>query len=186
MDGDAESLGWIITRLTPLLRSQAAYRLGGTLGEAVDADDVVSEAWLATIPRLTGLEIRGPRATPVLLAYLSTVVRNATNRRLRHFLTHGTVPLEQPEETEDVRDLLRNAMAREEVAEVARHLEDLSPSDREIVILRAVEGLSNGEAAEHLGLDPRIASKRYERALKRLRDRCGDSAFSEIPIEEPN
>jgi RNA polymerase sigma-70 factor (ECF subfamily) len=42
--------------------------------------------------------------------------------------------------------------------------------DREILALRHFEQLSNGEAAEVLGLDKSATSKRYTRALLRLKD----------------
>jgi len=42
--------------------------------------------------------------------------------------------------------------------------------DREILILRHFEELTNGEVAAKLGLSKAAASKRYTRALGRLRD----------------
>ena len=42
--------------------------------------------------------------------------------------------------------------------------------DREVLILRHFEELSNAEAAEVLGIKPTAAINRYVRALKRLRD----------------
>jgi RNA polymerase sigma-70 factor (ECF subfamily) len=49
-------------------------------------------------------------------------------------------------------------------------LNTLSPLDREVLALRHFEHLSNAEAAQSLGLTTSAASKRYLRALKRLRD----------------
>jgi RNA polymerase sigma-70 factor (ECF subfamily) len=49
-------------------------------------------------------------------------------------------------------------------------LNTLNPVDREILALRHFEHLSNAEAAQTLGLEPSAASKRYLRALKRLKD----------------
>ena len=45
--------------------------------------------------------------------------------------------------------------------------------DREILALRHFEGLSNGEAAQVLGLSKTAANNRYVRALGRLRDPLG-------------
>lgn len=45
----------------------------------------------------------------------------------------------------------------------------LSDQDREIVALRQFEGLSNEEAASELGIETSAASKRFLRALARLR-----------------
>jgi RNA polymerase sigma-70 factor (ECF subfamily) len=41
--------------------------------------------------------------------------------------------------------------------------------DREVLALRHFEELSNGETAEILGIQPAAASKRYVRALARLK-----------------
>ena len=41
--------------------------------------------------------------------------------------------------------------------------------DREILALRHFEELTNSEAAEELGIQPKAASIRYVRALARLR-----------------
>jgi RNA polymerase sigma-70 factor (ECF subfamily) len=46
-------------------------------------------------------------------------------------------------------------------------LNSSEPIDREVLVLRNVEELSNGEAAAVLGLDKSAASKRYARALIR-------------------
>jgi RNA polymerase sigma-70 factor (ECF subfamily) len=45
----------------------------------------------------------------------------------------------------------------------------LGERDREILIMRNLEGLSNQEAAEALQIDAVAASQRYGRALLRLR-----------------
>jgi RNA polymerase sigma-70 factor, ECF subfamily len=54
-------------------------------------------------------------------------------------------------------------------ARVLEALEQLEPLDREILALRHFEGLSNEDAALELGIEPAAASKRYVRALQRLR-----------------
>jgi RNA polymerase sigma-70 factor (ECF subfamily) len=61
-------------------------------------------------------------------------------------------------------------------------LEQLEEIDREVLVLRHLEELSNNEAAHILGIDKYAASKRYLRALERLRgvlqttDQAGESA----------
>ena len=62
------------------------------------------------------------------------------------------------------------AAQREELrARVLEALEELDEVDREIVALRHFEGLSNEDAAAELGIEPPAASKRFVRALVRLR-----------------
>jgi RNA polymerase sigma-70 factor (subfamily 1) len=58
----------------------------------------------------------------------------------------------------------------EQIALVQQTLEQLPELDREIIALRHFEELSNNETAEFLSIEPSAASKRYLRALKRLRE----------------
>jgi RNA polymerase sigma-70 factor (ECF subfamily) len=48
-------------------------------------------------------------------------------------------------------------------------LDAMDPTDREVLALRHFEGLTNAEAAAALGLSVSAASKRYVRAVERLR-----------------
>ncbi len=48
-------------------------------------------------------------------------------------------------------------------------LNSMDPVDREVLVLRHCEELTNTEAAEVLGIETSAASKRYIRALRRLR-----------------
>lgn len=61
------------------------------------------------------------------------------------------------------------AVRGEAVSELARALEQLEEIDREVLVLRHLEELSNNEVAHILGIDKYAASKRYLRALERLR-----------------
>ncbi|MBQ5665097.1 MAG: hypothetical protein IIV41_04420, partial [Akkermansia sp.] len=57
----------------------------------------------------------------------------------------------------------RQAMAR-------RVLAQLSANDREILELRHFEEMGNAECAAVLGIEPKAASIRYVRALKRFQE----------------
>jgi RNA polymerase sigma-70 factor (ECF subfamily) len=48
-------------------------------------------------------------------------------------------------------------------------LNSMDAIDREVVVLRHFEELNNTEAAEVLGIEPAAASKRYIRAIRRLK-----------------
>ena len=63
----------------------------------------------------------------------------------------------------------RAAMRGEMQARLEDMLTRLDPLDREILALRHYEELTNNETAEELGVTPAAASKRYIRALERLR-----------------
>ena len=52
-----------------------------------------------------------------------------------------------------------------------------------IIILRGIEQQPTEQVAEILGITPKAVSKRYSRALQRLRDSLPESVSSE-PIDE--
>ena len=69
------------------------------------------------------------------------------------------------------------AAVREEVREhLLECLEKMNETDREILALRHFEQLTNTEAAYELGLDVSTTSKRYARALVRLKKALGPRA----------
>ena len=49
-------------------------------------------------------------------------------------------------------------------------LNRMDPLDREVLVLRHYEQMTNGDAAAALGLSHSAASKRYARAVERLRE----------------
>ena len=57
-------------------------------------------------------------------------------------------------------------------------IEDLVEDDREILLMRHFEQLTNTEAAEALGLSPAAAGMRHLRALRRLKGQLENSASS--------
>ena len=56
------------------------------------------------------------------------------------------------------------------MAGIEQALEQMDDIDREVLVLRHFEELTNQETAETLGLQKSAASNRYIRALKRLRE----------------
>ena len=74
--------------------------------------------------------------------------------------------------------------SRDEVgAALDECLASLPEKDRAVVLLRAVEGLSNQEAAEEIGEPATTVSHRYRRALEKLRRIVPNSFLDELSSE---
>ena len=69
------------------------------------------------------------------------------------------------------------------VDRVTRELDSLDGASRTVVILRGIKGLSNQEVAELLDELPNTVSRRYARALERLRDRFPPETFEALDKE---
>ena len=71
-------------------------------------------------------------------------------------------------------------LAKQELARrVNRAVGELVETDREILLMRNFEGLTNREVSQVLGISPGAASQRYGRALLRLRSILVNSGLSE-------
>src|SRR5262245_27857845 len=182
--GDRESLGWIVTRFSPLLRAQAAWRLGPLAGQ-VDVDDVVAEAWLVMLKRRNDLVLDGRRATPRLLSFLGSTTLNLVNKRIetavkqRRRMAPPPEPGREAGVLDGLADTVTGAMTGAAREEIGRKLDaclaELPQKDREVILLRAVEGLTNVEAAQELAEAPNTVSHRYRRAIEKLRAIVPDS-----------
>jgi RNA polymerase sigma factor (sigma-70 family) len=188
IDGDGESLGWIVERLSPLLRMQAEYRIPERLRSLYDPQDVVADVWLAAMPKLGSLSARSDRWTPVLVRYLSTAVLRRVNELYRKHLLNKPLREAVPEESSvglnalpaPVSGAITRAERGETQAAVREAIEGLEAKEREIVILRGIEQLTNLEASDFLGETPGTLAMRYHRAMARLRARIPRSVFDEL------
>jgi RNA polymerase sigma-70 factor (ECF subfamily) len=181
--GDASALGPLFETYRPRLVRMVKLRLDPSLCRRIDPADVVQEAWLevsrrfprwveeAAIPFHVWLRlVTGQALAQVHRRHLGAHMRDAlrespspesrltvsASNAADAFVTSATTPTQ--------------AVHREEVrARVLAALEDLEDVDREIVALRHFEGLTNEEAAAELAIEPAAASKRFTRALLRLK-----------------
>lgn len=71
----------------------------------------------------------------------------------------------------DVRSPKTILARKERNALIRQVIDNLPDTDRQILVLRNFDAMSNSECATILGIDQKAASIRYVRALKRLRDR---------------
>jgi RNA polymerase sigma-70 factor (ECF subfamily) len=179
----------VVTRFTPLLRAQAALRLGRLQGQ-VSVDDVVAEAWLVALRRRAEFVPNDAPSTPRMLKFLGTTILNLVNRRIEDYVRRGArqAPLPVTEDSgvdasglaDTVTGAVTQAVRHETAAALDATLSGLSEIDRQVIILRIVEGLSNQEAALQLRESPNTASQRYRRALARLREALPESFLADF------
>jgi RNA polymerase sigma-70 factor, ECF subfamily len=189
VEGDAASLTWLIERFSPLLRMQAEYRLGKAMAGRISPDDVVQDAWLAVLPKLGSLVAQGGRLTPVLVSYLSKTVCGRAINHLRAHLTRSV--REQPLEfgtrtgaSDAIAALVRTSSGQAAASEFAQQmtaaLRGLRDKDRDVIVLRLIEGRTNAEAALELDERPNAVAQRYHRAILALRERLPASLVDEF------
>ena len=183
--GDQASWGALLTRHRQRLRCMVALRLDRRLQGRIDPSDVIQEACLEasaqladylqqpTLPFFLWLRlITGQKMVALHRHHLGKQMRDA-GREVS--LYQGSLP-----ETSSAalaaqllgRDTRPSeaAIRAERCLRLQEALNSMDPVDREVLALRHFELLSNAETARVLGLQEAAASKRYVRALKRLRE----------------
>jgi RNA polymerase sigma-70 factor, ECF subfamily len=183
--GDASALAELFTAYRERLRRMIHLRLDRRLTGRVDTSDILQDVYLEVRKRITagGADpnlpfflwlrlVTGQKLTDLHRRHLGTRLRDAGMEVSLH---RGAMPAASSASL--AAQLLGTVTSASQAAVKAEHrlivqeaLNGLDPIDREILVLRHFEYLSNDEAALALGLKRSTASQRYLRALKRLKD----------------
>ncbi len=183
--GETKALGELFARYQGLLRRMIHFRLDHRLNGRVSPSDVIQDAYIDAMKRVDHYVSRpempffvwlrlivAQRLVDIHRQHLGAKIRDAGNeismdRRgpsaatsvclARHLAAVHSTPSQA-------------AIREESIAQLERVLEGMDPIDREVLALRHFEELSNQQVAEVLGLDKAAASKRYVRALVRLKE----------------
>lgn len=151
--GDAAALEQLLALCQPDLRRYARRAC-----MVSDVDDAVQEALLVLARRLQTV-----RDLAAFSGWLLRIVQRECHRLGR---------LALPGDPFDDAGAARWLAAHDNVArriEVANALECLAREDRQVILLRDVEGCSIAEIGQQLGLSPAAARSRLHRARARLR-----------------
>jgi RNA polymerase sigma-70 factor (ECF subfamily) len=148
------------------------------LGNPEDAEDVMQEVFIKAFQALPGFREEARFST-----WLYRIAHNACLMRIRKKKL-VTVSLDRPLDVEeghierDVTDWSTDPrtdlMSEELSATLARHINELSPDNRIVFVLRDIHGLSTDDTASVLGLSVPAVKSRLHRARLYLRDRLTD------------
>jgi RNA polymerase sigma-70 factor (ECF subfamily) len=185
--GDPAAPDLLLARHRPFLCQLVELRLDPRLRARVDPSDVVQEAQVDAFRRL-GQYVRR-RPMPFRLWLRKTVHERLLKIHRRH-LEAGRraigreVPLPAQSSIVLGQQLLYSGSTPSQHldrSEVARRVREavarLPQADREVLVMRNFEKLSNPEIGYLLGLDAATVSKRHGRALLRLRKQFLDSGL---------
>ncbi|QDS92814.1 RNA polymerase sigma factor [Roseimaritima multifibrata] len=182
--GDDCALACLFNQHRGRLRNLLAFRMDKHLHARLDPSDILQESFLTVARRIGEYDqetkvsffvwVRAITMDRLLYAYRQHITtqkrdarrdlslecqvgENATSMSIAvALLANGTSQLGQ---------LIR----KEQTAKLLERLSEMDAVDQEIIAMRVFEGLTNGEAAEALDITKRAASKRFVRAIRRLR-----------------
>lgn len=181
--GDTHALAELVSIHQGRIRHLIEMQLDSRLTGRVDTDDVLQEVFLDAAARIKHFVNEHSGSLFVWLRLIT--IQTLANVHRRHFGTKmrdvtREMSLFRPNHnatTSLALQLLGHATSPSQVAmreETANHLvriiDEMSEIDKQILHLRHFEQLTNSETAEVLNIQPKAASIRYIRALKRLKD----------------
>lgn len=178
--GEVEAFPQLFAGYRARLRQAVALRLDRRVAARVDASDVVQEAFLEASRRFADYLARPSMPFDLWLRWITREQVLTVHRRHlgaeKRAVGREAPPLPVDSSAQFVGGLLgaepspSQAVAAVELAERLRvALGQLDDDERELIVWRHFEQLSNREAAQLLGIQEPAASKRYVRALERLR-----------------
>jgi RNA polymerase sigma-70 factor (ECF subfamily) len=179
-----QALGELFTLYRERLWRMLLVRLDGRLASRISSEDVLQETFLDLAKRI-GDYLSDPvvpfyvwlryltvqRMLMIQRAHLGAHKRNV-NRELDLPGTQGSMASSDSMAGQLVSQMTspsQAAIRHELQTRLRAALDEMDPTDREVLALRHFEELGNNEVALVLGISKDAASKRYMRALKRLR-----------------
>ena len=190
--GEREAFDELFERYRDRLRHAVELRLDSQLMARIDASDVVQEAQLEVYQRLDDYLERRPM--PFGLWLRRTAQQRLYNQRRDHVdAKKRSVRREQrfPEESSLLIAkpfLHRGVTASQQFANdeyrrlVAESVAKLDELDRELLLMRNVEGLSHREIAQVLDASHDSVRKRYGRALVKMQQLLTERGVSESEL----
>jgi RNA polymerase sigma-70 factor (ECF subfamily) len=166
---------------TMLVRSLTFF-----LRDAHAAEDATQEALIYFFRHAAEFD---PARSPLRL-WLRRIAHNFARNELRRRKRKPSLSLETPVSTasgeaKPLRELIPTPepdAPTDLAGEMLSKLNELAEEDREVLVLRYLDGYTPAEIADVLGIKPRSVSMRLWRALKRLRKNVG---IGDRPVDGP-
>jgi RNA polymerase sigma-70 factor (ECF subfamily) len=191
LDGDDRAFAHLYERLSPLMRAQ----IRGKISNPATAEDLLQ----ATFMKAHGARERfaapeGSSPDRAVAVWYSTIARNATIDHLRRVYRERAVKLDTAgEDTVELLESFRDPLPDSEAVAVERErqqsiavrirqaLAGLPPSQREVVTLHKLDGLTMAEISEQLGVREGTLRVRAHRGYKALAGMLGSFRASAVP-----
>jgi RNA polymerase sigma-70 factor (ECF subfamily) len=183
--GDREAWSALLAEHRTRLRRMVSLRLDRRLQGRVDPSDVIQEAFIDATAGLAEFVERNEMPFFLWLRWLAGMKLNAVHRKHLGCQVRDAgreVSIDRPPYPQATTAALaaqllgrqtsasQVAMRLERKAQLQEALEAMDPLDRDVLVLRHFEELTNGEVALTLGIQESAASKRYIRALRKLKE----------------
>lgn len=184
--GDSEALDMLFANERAYLRRVVELRMDDELRGRIDASDVVQETQLAAARRFP--EYAADRRVSFRLWLRQTAIDRLIDLRRHHVLAQKRTVRREARANDHSSRLLARRLLADRPSQIAQRqeltlkirevVETMDDNDREILLLRHFEELTNAEISELLGIQLDTVRKRYGRAIRRFRDQLNSLDIS--------
>lgn len=143
--------------------ARAVARFLGAAGAGDDVEDLVQEAFYRAFRKIDGF-----RGGASFRTWVMSIGSNALKDLRRKSRRRPMVALDE-QEIPDHRSPHEDAVGRETEQRLQNGVHGLPPMQRDVFLLRALEGLEYDEIAAALGTTPGAARVHYHHAVQRLK-----------------
>jgi RNA polymerase sigma-70 factor, ECF subfamily len=149
--------------------AQAVARFVASIGARSDVDEVVQDTFVRAFASIDGF-----RGESALRTWLFTIARRLVLDRRRAARRRGQQVAVQEGDVVTEFDALDGVVADETQLRLRRALERLSPTQREVFVLRVNEGMSYREIAETVDTTEGAARVHYHNAMRAIKEFLDD------------
>ncbi|MFD0149685.1 RNA polymerase sigma factor [Streptomyces sp. NPDC055721] len=175
-NGDIASLTTVVLESQPHVRKFAL----SLCASPQDAEDAAQEALIILYRKIGTL-----RASGALASWMFRIVRNECLRQLRLLAARRDEAPEAGPEAAAEPSAEESALHRLEVERIAAAVSALPRDQRQVLIMRDVQGLPGRTVANALGLSSAAMKSRLHRARGSLRDALAATEATPIPTPAP-
>jgi len=160
---------------------EAVFRLArGHVGDATEALDITQETFISAFAALA----RYDGARPFRL-WVSRIAINkchdwARRRAVRRFFTFARPIEEAVAVADDALTPEHELQSRDELAQIHAAMAALPANLKDVLLLRTIEGMSQAEAAQTLGVSEKAVETRLYRARNKLAEQLRDAGADRV------
>jgi len=192
--GDSAAMAALFSRYRTKLKVMVRLRLDRRLQGRVDPSDILQETYLDASQRMAQyanqpglpffLWLRFLTAQRMLITYRQHLGTKMRDANVEVSMFRGGMKAVATSIAEELLAGLSSpdqaAIRHEQRLQLQDALNRMDETDREVLVLRHFEELSNHQVAQVLELSKTAASNRYVRALKRLREILRDIGIGQL------
>jgi RNA polymerase sigma-70 factor (ECF subfamily) len=178
--GRREAFRTLHRRIAPRLYLWCSLRVPLALRPRFDPEDLMQEIWLRAVRGLP----RFDRSVAAFRTWLFGIAANTLAESLRNSALRLRERRLAPDTgfddlPADVTSVIQQVARREAVQRLVAACDALAAEDRQLLLLRGIEGLPHADVARHLGIQEPAAEMRWRRLVQRLRGQWSAAGFDD-------